>query len=162
MNYSQCPLPRSYAIFRRLQLSQALIHALIQFDPLRLDELLTGPDSNQVDVNEVFAGGYTAVLHLAGSSVQGHQEQARIMVKSLLEFGAQVNFEHPNTLLTPLHLADANNNTEMCSLLLQFGADPDAQAASGMNVMELARLYKCEDVVKVLEDFEVQHNAANA
>jgi len=98
-------------------------------------------------MDQIFAGGYTALLQLAGSSSQRHQTRAQEMVKSLMEFGAPVNYQQKDTLYTPLHRASAQNNAAMCSLLLEGGANPKL-VADGMTVKMQSKILNCANAIK--------------
>lgn len=60
-------------------------------------------------------------------------------VQALLKAGAYTNWYHPHNGYRPLHNAVKNNNPEMITLLLQYGADPSVKNTSGKPI-ELAAI----------------------
>ncbi len=59
-----------------------------------------------------------------------------------LEEGADVNWVNPITSIAPLHLAVKQNDLEVARVLLEKGADPNAQTKAGWTSMHFAVLKK--------------------
>lgn len=61
------------------------------------------------------------------------------MVKFLVERGANVNYQHPITKMTPLAHAVYDANNELVEYLLQHKADPGIKLRGDVSILRMAR-----------------------
>ena len=107
----------------------------------RLEELL---DHDGPLVHAKAADGFTA-LHFA--AFFGHPGAARILV----EHGADVGAVADNPMrVQPLHSAAAASCKEVVVLLLERGADPNAQQEGGFVPLDAARQNGADDIAQLL------------
>lgn len=96
--------------------------------------------------------GWTA-LHLA--AFFGKRECAEI----LLERGADVDAETTNAMKNrPLHAAAAGRHLDVCRLLLDRGASPNAKQAGGFTPLHAAAKHGDEDLVELLLKYGASPN----
>lgn len=85
-----------------------------------------------------------------------------MMLKALIDAGADVNFSLPDSLRTPLHFAVLINNPIIVNLLLAAGADPNKKNRTGQTaLMHAVRLPDPTIFDKLLEmgaNLDVQNN----
>ena len=72
-------------------------------------------------------------------------------VKNYLGHGVDVNSADDDTNTTALHAAASNNDLEMVSLLLQFGARPDVFDNFGQTPLSIARKLKNPSIIGLME-----------
>lgn len=72
-------------------------------------------------------------------------------IKVLLKGGADPNYQKRNAYHTPLGIAVKNGSTEIVKSLIENGADVNKTTAWGGTVLELAKYYRYDDIVKILE-----------
>ena len=107
----------------------AIFAAAIMGDTRRLEELLTG---NRSLVSVVSPDGWTP-LHLAAYFGQD------AAVRLLLNKGAAVTARSTNQMAnTPLHAAAAGKHAEIVTLLLEHGANANAQQSGGWTPLHSA------------------------
>eukprot|EP00999_Lentomonas_sp_LEN2_P000130 NODE_1123_length_1000_cov_105.093929_g1078_i0.p1 GENE.NODE_1123_length_1000_cov_105.093929_g1078_i0~~NODE_1123_length_1000_cov_105.093929_g1078_i0.p1 ORF type:complete len:277 (-),score=32.86 NODE_1123_length_1000_cov_105.093929_g1078_i0:66-896(-) len=105
-----------------------IIHCVVTGQSARLEQLL----SQGIYADSVNAEGDT-LLYLAAE--HGHFDT----VRSLVKFGADVNFESPTDYRnTPLHTACYNGHTEVALYLLDNGANVDAANDEGRTSLHQA------------------------
>jgi ankyrin repeat protein len=85
------------------------------------------------------------------------------MVKALLEKGAEVNIKDGWFGWTPLYMAirrpsDKLADPEIIKLLLEYGADPDAESGSGHTPLKAACYSDCLEAAKLLLDYGADVN----
>jgi ankyrin repeat protein len=88
-------------------------------------------DAGIMKVNDVFFG-WAPVL---SATEKGQVE----MVKFLVERGANINYQHPITKLTPVATAAYDANNELLEWLLQHGGNPNIQMRGGISVLRVTR-----------------------
>jgi ankyrin repeat protein len=59
------------------------------------------------------------------------------VVKLLVERGADVNYQHPITKMTPLHLAAYEGYTDVVKYLLSKGADPNIKMRGNVSILRV-------------------------
>lgn len=116
----------------------------------------------KVDVNFAKASGHTALFYCIAVD-------NAVVLKALLKRGADPNtsLKQPDSLgWTPLHFACKFHNVKHAQLLLDFGADPLAETATGMSVLDAAAgaqysvRKKLADILnEAVERMEVESNA---
>jgi ankyrin repeat protein len=112
----------------------------------RLDDLLAQDESL---VSARSADGFTP-LHFA--AFFAHPGAARVLV----ERGADVSDVAQNPMkVQPLHSAAAGNCLEIVALLLEHGADPNAEQEGGFVPIDAARQHGADEIEALL----VQHGA---
>ncbi len=84
--------------------------------------------SGKIGVNEFGDHGGSLLLHAV---YERHQRAHIALARRLFALGADPNQKHPETNLTPLHLAAALNRIEMAKLLIQRGANVNATTVPG-------------------------------
>ncbi|KAK7521455.1 ankyrin repeat-containing domain protein [Phyllosticta citriasiana] len=133
-------------------------------DPNILDSQISGPVSNAA------ARGYTAVVRLLLESgacpdpraLSGGQKGSPLLVaarngtdtlllKSLLDFGAEVDARGTDNL-TPLIHAARNDNASFASLLLEYGADINAASSTGATPLTTAITHNSHNVLRLVLD----------
>ncbi|KAK8196919.1 ankyrin repeat-containing domain protein [Phyllosticta capitalensis] len=131
-------------------------------DPNILDSQISGPVSNAA------ARGYTAVVRLlleAGAfpdppALHGVQKGSPLIVaarngtdilllKSLLDFGANVDAKGSDKLTALIHAA-RNDNASFASLLLEYGADINAASATGATPLTTAITHNSHNVLRLV------------
>lgn len=83
------------------------------------------------------------------------------IVKTLLEQGAMVDAVETATGYTPLHYAAGQGHTELCELLIRFGADPDALTENLDSPLHLAIKNGRIGVVEVLLKYHARLDIKN-
>jgi ankyrin repeat protein len=102
------------------------------------------------DVGEDTISQLTPLLKAA--SVSGNA----VVVRVLIDHGADVN--RPSSAgQTPLILAAVGGHEGLARVLLEAGADPRAVNNHGQTSLDIARALEKTAVVKVLEEYQVQH-----
>ena len=86
---------------------------------------------NGVGVNEQFFAW--SALHIAAN--KGQLE----VVKLLVERGADLNYKHPITKMTPLAMAALDGYTDIVDYLLSKGADPNVKMRGNVSVLRAVR-----------------------
>jgi ankyrin repeat protein len=86
---------------------------------------------NGVDINEQFFAW--SALHIAAN--KGQLE----MVKFLVDRGADLNYRHPITKMTPLGMAAVNGDTAIVEYLLSKGADPNIKLRGNVSLLRVVR-----------------------
>ena len=99
-------------------------------------------DSGKAKVNDAYFA-WTPLLTAAS-------KDQLPMVKMLVEHGADLNFKHVVTKLTPLAYAVYDGNNAMVEYLLQKGADPNLKMKGGVSLVRAARYQGHEDTAKLL------------
>lgn len=99
-------------------------------------------DSGKVNVNDAFFA-WTPLLTAAS------RDQLP-MVKMLVEHGADLNFKHVVTKLTPLAYAVFDGDNAMVEYLLHKGADPNIKMKGGVSLVRAARDQGHEDTAQLL------------
>jgi ankyrin repeat protein len=61
------------------------------------------------------------------------------IVKLMVERGADVNYKHPITKMTPVALAAYNGNKDMVQYLISKGADPNIKLRGDVSLVRMAR-----------------------
>nr|GMD52112.1 signal recognition particle 43 kDa protein, chloroplastic [Ipomoea batatas] len=128
-------------------------------DESALRKLVEAGDGRDVDA--VDEDGRTALLFVSGL---GSEE----CVKLLAEAGAEINYKDKRGGLTPLHMAAGYVRPGVAKLLIELGADPEAEDDKAQtpldlarmilkqtpkgNPMQFARRLGLENVIRVLED----------
>ncbi|KAK7529920.1 ankyrin repeat-containing domain protein [Phyllosticta citribraziliensis] len=133
-------------------------------DPNILDSQISGPVSNAA------ARGYSAVVRLlleAGAypdptTPSGVQKGSPLLVaarnstdivllKSLLDFGAEVDARGTDKLTSLIHAA-RNDNASFASLLLEYGADINAASTTGATPLTTAITHNSHNVLRLVLD----------
>ncbi|HWU34516.1 MAG TPA: ankyrin repeat domain-containing protein [Methylovorus sp.] len=73
------------------------------------------------------------------------------VVKYLVEQGADVNYQHPMTKMTPLHLAAYDGYTDVVKYLVSKGADVNIKMRGGVSILRAVRDLGNTKMVEVLE-----------
>jgi hypothetical protein len=94
-------------------------------------ETIKGLIAQGKDINARNIRGQTP-LHLAAT--KGNRD----VMQLLLENGAEVDAQAPDSDCTALHYAAGLGHVELCELLVRYGADPDAQTARLETPLHLA------------------------
>jgi hypothetical protein len=131
-----------------------VVDALLAADPLldifdaaalgRLDLVaeLVATDADRV--NEWSADGFTPV---GLAAFFGHPD----VVRFLLQHGADVHAVARNPMrVQPLHAATAARSVESVRLILEAGADPDAEQQEGWTALMVARRHDDREIVELL------------
>jgi ankyrin repeat protein len=111
---------------------------------------------NEPSVVEAWSqDGFTA-LHLA--SHYGHEAVA----ETLLRHGASIDTPSRNDMkVTPIHAAAAGRSRELVSLLLTYGAEPNARQRHGWTALHAAAQHGDTEMVRVLLDAHAEPGLAN-
>lgn len=82
------------------------------------------------------------------TSIMGHQDDMAMM---FIELGGDVNFKDENQS-TPLMWAVGNcKSVRLVKALVKAGADVNAKAKGGGRPLESAKVFKCDEIVKILK-----------
>ena len=92
---------------------------------------------HQADVNSLNDDGRSPLHLLSISRTPQGEDDGSDTAKLLLERGANVNAKDKDHA-TPLHLASAKKNLKIVRVLLDHGADPDAEKFRGETPLQLA------------------------
>ncbi|KAI8533231.1 hypothetical protein RHMOL_Rhmol11G0281400 [Rhododendron molle] len=133
--------------------------AVKKADDSALNQLIATADGRDVDA--VDEAGRTALLFVSGLGSEP-------CVKALAEAGADINHRENSAGLTALHMAAGYVKPGVAKLLIELGADPEAEDDKGRtpldlarevlkatpmgNPMQFARRLGLENVIKVLEE----------
>ncbi len=110
----------------------------------RLDRLAELVDADPDQANAWSADGFTPV---GLAAFFGHPEAVRF----LLRRGADVHAVARNAMrVQPLHAATAARSVESVRLILEAGADPDAEQQEGYTALMAARLHDDQAIVELL------------
>ena len=139
--------------------------------------------SGQIGVNEFGDHGGSLLMH---AIYERHQRANIALARQLFALGTDPNQEHPQTKLTPLHLAAVLNRKEMAKLLIERGAKVNATTTlgtespfptpldcerigreplrkhSGETPLHLAMLQRSFDIARMLLDAGADPNAEDA
>jgi ankyrin repeat protein len=96
-----------------------------------------------LSVNEQFFAW--SALHIAAN--KGQLE----VVKLLVERGADLNYRHPITKMTPLAMAALDGYTDIVNYLLSKGADPNVKMRGNVSVLRAVRDSGNDQMVQLLE-----------
>lgn len=110
----------------------------------RLDRVaeLVGADAGQA--NAWSADGFTPV---GLAAFFGHPDVVRLLIVQ----GADVHAVARNPMrVQPLHAATAAHSVESVRLLLEAGADPDAEQQEGWTALMVARLHDDREIIELL------------
>ena len=99
------------------------------------------------DIEDRDGMGFSPLLLTCGKETKGFHELAM----KLIHQGADVNVHDPLGW-TPLCLAVSTGNTELLKVLLEYGADIYAKTRRHESVMDLARKFHHEEMLKLLYD----------
>ncbi|XP_049819414.1 protein phosphatase 1 regulatory subunit 12A-like isoform X7 [Aethina tumida] len=92
-------------------------------------------------------------------------EEERIMLRDAKEWlatkSSQVNHAHPKHGATPLHVASAKGYSDVIKILLQCGADVDAQDVDGWTAMHAAAHWGQEEACQLLAEGLADLDAKN-
>ena len=102
------------------------------------------------NVNAVSKDGKTALTWAVLKALEG-EESRLIVVKLLLERGADVNIKDVLVEETALMLTAIHGNVTMVEMLLKAGADVHAANKYGMTALKIASFYNHDNVVKILQ-----------
>jgi hypothetical protein len=84
-------------------------------------------NSGQIGVNEFGPRGGSLLMHCV---YERHERMHTALARRLFAIGADPNHAHPVTRMTALHLAAFLNRKDMVKLLIQRGANLDAQTTA--------------------------------
>ena len=98
---------------------------------------------NGVGVNEQFFAW--SALHIAAN--KGQLE----VVKLLVDRGADLNYRHPITKMTPLGMAAVDGYTDIVDYLLSKGADPNVKLRGNVSLLRVVRDSGNDQMVQLLE-----------
>ena len=101
---------------------------------------------HNADINSQFSDGRTP---LYGPLTGGHESKAVLVIRRLLEHGADPNICKHN-LSTPLHEASSLGLLQVARLLLSYGAKVDEKNDMGMTPLQLAASKGHEKITKLL------------
>jgi ankyrin repeat protein len=96
-----------------------------------------------LSVNEQFFAW--SALHIAAN--KGQLE----VVKLLVDRGADLNYKHPITKMTPLAMAALDGYTDVVDYLLSKGADPNVKMRGNVSVLRAVRDSGNDKMVQLLE-----------
>jgi ankyrin repeat protein len=68
----------------------------------------------------------------------------------MVERGANVNYKHPITKMTPVAFAAYNGNKDMVAYLISKGADPNIKLRGGVSLVRMSRDLGNEDMADFL------------
>ncbi len=71
-------------------------------------------------------------------------------VEELLHRGISANQCEDGAMVTPLHIAAQYNALQCAKILIQAGAEVDAETVDGITPLEVARIHFHEDMVALL------------
>jgi ankyrin repeat protein/L-ascorbate metabolism protein UlaG (beta-lactamase superfamily) len=134
-------LKMGMAVDRRTDAGATPLHFAAMHGPVETVSLLI---KKGADVNAVSENGWWP-LGLAVN--RGHVD----MVSRLLAAGARVDRPDKETGLTPLHTAALKGYGKICALLIEKGADVDAQGPEGRTPLYYAARYRNPGVVSLLK-----------
>lgn len=97
----------------------------------------------------------------AGALIAAVKMEDKVLVRSLLDAGADVNEQAEDTLNTPLHWAAYYDLTDIAELLLSRGADTEAQDKNGMTPLHDAVAFTSPKIVTLLLRQGASVNAPN-
>ena len=84
--------------------------------------------TKEIGVNEFGEHGGSLLMHAV---YERHERVHTALARRLFALGADAKQKHPDTHMTPLHLAAALNRPDMANLLIERGADIDAVTVNG-------------------------------
>ena len=135
-------LKMGMAVDRKTDAGATPLHFAAMHGPVETVSMLI---KEGADVNTVSESGWCP-LGLAVN--RGHAE----MVSRLLAAGAQVDRPDKGTGLTPLHMAALKGYGKICALLIENGADVNAQGPGGRTPLYYAARYRHQGVVSLLKE----------
>lgn len=97
----------------------------------------------------------------AGALIAAVKKEDIVLVRNLLDAGADVNEQATDTLNTPLHWAAYYNLTDIADLLLSRGANIEAQDKNGMTPLHDAVAFTSPKMVTLLLRRGASVNAPN-
>ena len=148
------PTGVSAVLWARYRSQPDVVDALLAADPVldvfdaaalgRLDRLAELVDADPDQANAWSADGFTPV---GLAAFFGHPEAVRF----LIERGADVHAVARNPMrVQPLHAATAARSVESVRLILEAGADPDAEQQEGWTALMAARRHGDDEIVDLL------------
>lgn len=146
-----------------MKIMKALIVVLVLWMPFTAFALT---DDEQVEYTDALRTGNVKVVKkfldqgtdanfssFAWSSLQMAAGKGQLgVVKLLVERGANVNYQHPITKMTALHLAAYENYQDVVKYLLAHGADPNIKMRGNVSLLRVVRDLGNNDLAKILED----------
>ncbi len=89
--------------------------------------------------------------YFAWSAIQIAANHGQIkMAQLLLDKGADINYKHPITKMTALHMAAYKNDKEMVKFLVAKGADPNAKLRGGVSIVRAVRDENLNEMAELL------------
>lgn len=73
-----------------------------------------------------------------------------LVVKALLQDGADPNFFADDAKVSPLHIAAQRESVDILFLLLEAGGNPDAETEDGESVLDVAKLHGHPKILELL------------
>lgn len=110
------------------------------------------------------SGGPLVLIDISGSVLQTCAMDDLInaivandvnIVKELLEQGANPNLALDAAGVSPLHFAAQNNALKVAELLILAGANLKCKTEEGETALDIARLHKHKDMVRLLEFYQL-------
>ncbi len=151
---SRSPTGVSAVLWARYRGHAEIVDAILAAEPVldvfdaaalgRLGRLAQLVDDDPGQANAWSSDGFTPV---GLAAFFGHPEAVRF----LLAHGADVHAVARNPMrVQPLHAATAARNVEAVRLILEAGADPDAEQQEGFTALMAARLHDDTEIIDLL------------
>jgi ankyrin repeat protein len=104
-----------------------------------------------IDIREIDDDGLSAI----DVAIKFRRED---VIRFCIEKGLDVNETHRKSGITPIILAACFNNTHIAELLIQYGADINAQDRGGMTVKDYAKKLGQKKMLEFLERRGAKHH----
>ena len=131
----------------RYEVQRDLVTAAVVGNVDAVIALLDRPRENLLGIDHsMVVGSGLPINALFAAARDGHID----IVQTLVEAGADPNWKQGSSGASPLHIAAATNNAEVCAYLVAQGADPEAEDEIGTRPLDRATANACAAATEAL------------